>query len=68
MALLGVWNTNFLGARDARAVLPYSNALRLLPAYLQQLEMESNGKRVDRERATRSPTRPRRWSGAPRAR
>jgi glucose-6-phosphate isomerase len=29
-------------------VLPYSNALRLLPAYLQQLEMESNGKRVDR--------------------
>jgi len=30
-------------------VLPYSNALRLLPAYLQQLEMESNGKRVDRE-------------------
>src|SRR5205085_1940602 len=30
------------------AVLPYANALRLLPAYLQQLEMESNGKRVDR--------------------
>jgi len=30
-------------------VLPYANALRLLPAYLQQLEMESNGKRVDRE-------------------
>jgi glucose-6-phosphate isomerase len=48
MALVGVWNTNFLGARS-HAVLPYSNALRLLPAYLQQLEMESNGKRVDRE-------------------
>jgi glucose-6-phosphate isomerase len=48
MALLGVWNTNFLGAAT-HAVLPYSNALRLLPAYLQQLEMESNGKRVDRE-------------------
>jgi len=48
MALIGVWNTNFLGAAT-HAVLPYSNALRLLPAYLQQLEMESNGKRVDRQ-------------------
>jgi glucose-6-phosphate isomerase len=48
MALIGIWNTNFLGA-PTHAVLPYSNALRLLPAYLQQLEMESNGKRVDRE-------------------
>jgi glucose-6-phosphate isomerase len=48
MALIGVWNTNFLGA-PTHAVLPYSNALRLLPSYLQQLEMESNGKRVDRE-------------------
>src|SRR5688572_29598713 len=48
MALIGVWNTNFLGAAT-HAVLPYSNALRLLPAYLQQLEMESNGKRVDRD-------------------
>jgi len=50
MALIGVWNGNFLGAAT-HAVLPYSNALRLLPAYLQQLEMESNGKRVDREGA-----------------
>jgi len=48
MALIGVWNTNFLGA-PTHAVLPYSNALRLLPMFLQQLEMESNGKRVDRE-------------------
>jgi glucose-6-phosphate isomerase len=47
MALAGVWNTNFLGCAT-HAVLPYSNALRLLPAYLQQLEMESNGKRIDR--------------------
>jgi glucose-6-phosphate isomerase len=47
MALAGVWNTNFLGS-PTHAVLPYSNALRLLPAYLQQLEMESNGKRVER--------------------
>ena len=48
MALIGLWNTNFLGSAT-HAVLPYANALRLLPAYLQQLEMESNGKRVDRE-------------------
>jgi glucose-6-phosphate isomerase len=48
MALLGVWNTNFHGCAT-HCVLPYANALRLLPAYLQQLEMESNGKRVDRE-------------------
>jgi glucose-6-phosphate isomerase len=48
LALLGVWNVNFLGC-GTHAVLPYSNGLRLLPAYLQQLEMESNGKRIDRE-------------------
>jgi glucose-6-phosphate isomerase len=48
LALLGVWNVNFLGMQ-AHAVLPYSHRLRLLPAYLQQLEMESNGKGVDRE-------------------
>jgi glucose-6-phosphate isomerase len=48
LALLGVWNVNFLGM-PAHAVLPYAHRLRLLPAYLQQLEMESNGKGVDRE-------------------
>ena len=48
MALIGIWNVNFLGM-SAHAVLPYAHALKLLPAYLQQLEMESNGKRVDRE-------------------
>jgi glucose-6-phosphate isomerase len=47
MGLLGVWNTNFLGA-GAHAVVPYATRLRLLPAYLQQLEMESNGKSTDR--------------------
>jgi len=47
MALLGVWNVNLLGI-EAHAVLPYAHRLRLLPAYLQQLEMESNGKGVDR--------------------
>ncbi len=51
MALLGVWNVNFLGY-PAHAVLPYAHRLRLLPAYLQQLEMESNGKDVDREGRT----------------
>ena len=48
LALLGIWNVNFLGT-GAHAVLPYAHRLRLLPAYLQQLEMESNGKGVDRE-------------------
>jgi glucose-6-phosphate isomerase len=48
LAMLGVWNVNFLGIH-AHAVLPYAHRLRLLPAYLQQLEMESNGKSVDRE-------------------
>ncbi len=43
--LLAVWCRNFLGL-PSRAVLPYSQRLSHLPAYLQQLEMESNGKRV----------------------
>ena len=44
-ALLGVWYRNFRG-HDTHAVLPYSQALDRFPAYLQQLDMESNGKRV----------------------
>ena len=47
LALLELWNTDFLGA-ESRALLPYSQSLELLPSYLQQLEMESNGKHVDR--------------------
>jgi len=47
LALVGIWNINFHDAQS-HAVLPYSEALAKLPAYLQQLEMESNGKRVDR--------------------
>jgi len=43
--LLAVWYRNFFDAQTT-AVVPYSDALRLLPAYLQQLWMESNGKRV----------------------
>jgi glucose-6-phosphate isomerase len=48
LALLEIWNSNFLGATN-RALLPYSQSLSLLPRYLQQLEMESNGKQVDRQ-------------------
>jgi glucose-6-phosphate isomerase len=47
LALLDIWNTDFLGA-ESRACLPYSQSLELLPRYLQQLEMESNGKRASR--------------------
>ena len=45
MALLGIWNTNFLGAHT-QAVLPYAQYLKRFPAYLQQLTMESNGKSI----------------------
>jgi glucose-6-phosphate isomerase len=45
MALAQIYNRNGLG-RGIRAVVPYAQRLRLLPAFLQQLEMESNGKRV----------------------
>lgn len=48
LALLDVWYRNFHGFAS-RSVAPYHSALRRLPAYLQQLEMESNGKRVDRQ-------------------
>ncbi len=48
MGLLGVWYGNFFGAAS-NAVLPYDQSLHRFPAYLQQLEMESNGKRVDRD-------------------
>jgi glucose-6-phosphate isomerase len=43
MALLGIWNSNFMGA-ESIAVIPYCERLGLLPSYLQQLDMESNGK------------------------
>ncbi len=51
MGLLNVWYTNFLGAQS-HAVLPYTQYLHRFAAYLQQLTMESNGKRV-------------RWDGSP---
>jgi len=43
LALIGVWNSNFLGM-NAQAILPYDQNLHRLPAYLQQADMESNGK------------------------
>ena len=45
LALIDVWNRNFLGA-ESQAILPYDNRLDRFPAFLQQLHMESNGKRV----------------------
>jgi glucose-6-phosphate isomerase len=45
MALIGIWYTDFFGAETV-AVLPYEQYLKRFPAYLQQLTMESNGKRV----------------------
>ena len=47
LGLLDVWYRNFLNY-TSRSIAPYHSALRRVPAYLQQLEMESNGKRVDR--------------------
>ena len=48
MAAIGLWNNNFRGY-EAQAILPYSYDLRRLPAYIQQLDMESNGKSVTRD-------------------
>jgi glucose-6-phosphate isomerase len=47
MALIGIWYTNFFGA-PAEVILPYDQYLHRFPAYLQQANMESNGKSVDR--------------------
>lgn len=48
LAMLGVWYGNFFNA-ESSAILPYDHNLRMLPAYLEQADMESNGKSVDRE-------------------
>ena len=48
MGMLGIWYGNFFGA-SSNAVLPYDQYLHRFPAYLQQLDMESNGKGVDRD-------------------
>ncbi|HET8791630.1 MAG TPA: glucose-6-phosphate isomerase [Modicisalibacter sp.] len=46
MALIGIWHINFMGA-ETQAIVPYDQALHQLPSFLQQLDMESNGKSVD---------------------
>lgn len=51
MALIGIWNRNFFGA-ESYAVLPYDQYLHRFPAFLQQMDMESNGKDVDRDGQT----------------
>jgi len=48
MALLGIWNINFCGY-STHAIIPYEDGLEYFPDYLQQLEMESNGKRAAKE-------------------
>ena len=48
MALIGIWNRNFLNY-PTLAILPYDHALRALPGYLQQTDMESNGKSVSNQ-------------------
>ncbi|WP_395577073.1 glucose-6-phosphate isomerase [Streptomyces sp. BK79] len=61
LGLLGVWYGNFMGAQS-HAVLPYSHYLSKFTAYLQQLDMESNGKSVDRDgRAVQWQTGPVVW-------
>ena len=58
LALVGIWNINFLGY-DTLAVLPYDQRLKRFPAFLQQLDMESNGKAVLHSGdAVRGPTGP----------
>src|SRR3984957_19603694 len=61
MALLSVWNNDFLGAQTV-AVLPYEQYLKRFPAYLQQLTMESNGKHVTLDvKAVKQDTGPIYW-------
>ena len=48
LAMLGIWYNNFFNAQS-HAIMPYSQYLQRLPAYLQQLDMESNGKTIDRQ-------------------
>ncbi len=64
LALLGIWYRDLLGA-ETTAVLPYSQYLELLPNHLQQLDMESNGKRVLHDgRPAPRPTGPIVWGSA----
>lgn len=63
LALIGIWNANILGHRSF-AMLPYGERLALLPAYFQQADMESNGKRVTRDgKDVATETAPVLWGG-----
>jgi glucose-6-phosphate isomerase len=63
LALVGWWNARWLG-HSQRLVIPYAHALRELPAYLQQLSLESDGKRVTRDGLPLQwPTAPALWGG-----
>ena len=63
LGLTGLWNTGFLGIQSL-AALPYAHGLRNFPAWLQQLEMESNGKHTLRDGSrTRTATAPIVWGG-----
>ncbi|QEX21337.1 glucose-6-phosphate isomerase [Hypericibacter adhaerens] len=63
LALIGLWYNGCHGA-ESHAIIPYDSALGLLPAYLQQLVMESNGKGVTRDgKAVTMPTSPVVWGG-----
>jgi glucose-6-phosphate isomerase len=63
MGLIGIWNSN-LGGAQSHALLPYSHALRAFPAYIQQQDMESNGKSVQLDgNAVETATGPVIWGG-----
>ena len=63
LALTGIWNSNFLNINN-HVVLPYAERLKMLPMFLQQLEMESNGKSVDTDgRKLEINTAPLVWGG-----
>jgi len=64
MAFVGIWNQDHLGY-TSQAILPYDQSLGLFPDYLQQLEMESNGKSVQKDGSPVAvPTAPVVWGGA----
>jgi glucose-6-phosphate isomerase len=64
LALIGIWNINFLGC-PSQAIIPYDQYLSLLPSYMQQLDMESNGKRVHSDgTSTDAETAPVIWGSA----
>ena len=63
LALLMLWNHTFLGAAT-RAVLPYNHGLRTLPRFLQQLQMESLGKRADMHGELQEVAAPVVWGGS----